>query len=621
VRSYLGTAIQALYYNDLAKANQLGTITGSPLRSWQFSDDLTPPAWAIFESGDHNTFLIVIAGTTNQDQWMANANFPPIISQEYGGAIHGAWLGIWQSMRASIRAALPNNLTGKRIVVTGHSFGAALATLAAVDYSKIVGAENTRLVTFASPRVGNFLGNFPALNRHWNMVNDGDLVTGMPPVSLTFMVPSRFEDFPVPSIPIPFSHVAPYQILDGEGSIWQTDQYVGNSILDPRNLTNPVAVHMMPGYLQRLIIANQADERPEFNPALLQINQAIANLPAVIPGNQNLQPSDYINSGDANSGLFPGGSSPISNSNINTIQSVVTTYEATLRRFTSHKDLLPENSMALFRATFIFDMPRRFGWSETYYNNKLSYNAVMDDAQALASKRRALLGDSPNQTNPSTLIPGSCKMKAIRISNDLVSGDAKNFAFGPNSGFSTNNAATACDVPQVALLLSLKHNEIISRSLHKRGIPDTLVVNGGQWQPTPQYTALLTEFCNELKNGSWCIKSSKSTDPKQTVTAATFSEGWTITTDGNHNLASGDYVRLTEMGTNSGLNGRWRVVVTSANTYRLIEGPPSETFSGFGPSQKQGTCLVPITDVQFIDVANRQTGLGFTSTAGANRRR
>lgn len=68
-----------------------------------------------------------------------------------------------------------------RIYFTGHSLGAALATLTA---SCLIGAgdENKHVYTFGSPRVGDsrFAGQLPA-DKHDRFVNCCDLVTRVPP--------------------------------------------------------------------------------------------------------------------------------------------------------------------------------------------------------------------------------------------------------------------------------------------------------------------------------------------------------------------------------------------------------------------------------------------------------
>ena len=75
-----------------------------------------------------------------------------------------------------------------RLIVTGHSLGAALATLAAGDIRKLKDPwylANTELYTYGSPRVGNealarFLSNQSPLS--YRVTSMHDLVPRLPPV-------------------------------------------------------------------------------------------------------------------------------------------------------------------------------------------------------------------------------------------------------------------------------------------------------------------------------------------------------------------------------------------------------------------------------------------------------
>lgn len=72
---------------------------------------------------------------------------------------HGYWKS-WMGIRDSVKAAVQQTLDaspGYRFVITGHSLGGALATLAAADFRKDSDdlANRTELFTFGSPRVGN----------------------------------------------------------------------------------------------------------------------------------------------------------------------------------------------------------------------------------------------------------------------------------------------------------------------------------------------------------------------------------------------------------------------------------------------------------------------------------
>ncbi|WP_156755649.1 lipase family protein [Actinokineospora pegani] len=71
---------------------------------------------------------------------------------------HRGFLSAYQRLRASVIATVETALARNRnatVYTTGHSLGAALATLCAVDLRASVRGPWPRLWTFASPRVGN----------------------------------------------------------------------------------------------------------------------------------------------------------------------------------------------------------------------------------------------------------------------------------------------------------------------------------------------------------------------------------------------------------------------------------------------------------------------------------
>jgi len=85
-----------------------------------------------------------------------------------------------------------------RVVVTGHSLGAALATLVASLH------KGARLYTFGSPRVGNAaFSEMISPERHWRYVDYVDLVTRVPS-------PSPFLDY---------VHVGSAHFIDADGEV------------------------------------------------------------------------------------------------------------------------------------------------------------------------------------------------------------------------------------------------------------------------------------------------------------------------------------------------------------------------------------------------------------------
>jgi len=95
-----------------------------------------------------------------------------------GGRVHRGFDRALQAIWSAVAPAIP---TGARILVTGHSLGAALATLAALRL------RGSILFTFGSPCVGDaaFAGR-PDHPPHERWVDCSDLVTRIPPATLGY---------------------------------------------------------------------------------------------------------------------------------------------------------------------------------------------------------------------------------------------------------------------------------------------------------------------------------------------------------------------------------------------------------------------------------------------------
>ena len=127
--------------------------------------------------------------------WIANFNFLPEEWQQ-GGKVHRGFKAaldeVWEELEKYISNL--NNIK-RKIWMTGHSLGAALATLAADRYRNVKG-----LYTYGSPRVGDkdFKKNF-RMNT-CRFVNNNDIVTKVPPAGM-------------------YRHVGELRHIDGDGVI------------------------------------------------------------------------------------------------------------------------------------------------------------------------------------------------------------------------------------------------------------------------------------------------------------------------------------------------------------------------------------------------------------------
>jgi hypothetical protein len=96
------------------------------------------------------------------------------------GCVHSGFLGCANALHGALQEWLDHTAKQRsRLLVTGHSLGAALATLAAARWPE------AELITLGSPRVGDraFAAAYAA--RRWRRIVDNhDLVTTVPPEGL-----------------------------------------------------------------------------------------------------------------------------------------------------------------------------------------------------------------------------------------------------------------------------------------------------------------------------------------------------------------------------------------------------------------------------------------------------
>jgi hypothetical protein len=136
-----------------------------------------------------DTFVIVAFRGTQPDQWkdIFTDIKLPLTPHRAGTRVHAGFLESLQGVWPSLRPRLDELGRTRSVWFTGHSLGAALATLAADLFEPARG-----VCTFGSPRVGDtaFAAAFDARFGPCSLryVNDADIVTHVPPP-----LPSRYK--------------------------------------------------------------------------------------------------------------------------------------------------------------------------------------------------------------------------------------------------------------------------------------------------------------------------------------------------------------------------------------------------------------------------------------------
>jgi triacylglycerol lipase len=172
-----------------------------------------------FLAGGDEMILLAFRGTEPAmlKDWMADMDVEPV--GFLGGEVHLGFLRALRAVWSDVTAGIAALQTGAQSLwLTGHSLGAALATLAAARLRIEAGTPLNGLYTFGSPRVGNgdFTSRFDQVLKvqTFRYVNNADVVT---------RVPNR--------VPFGYRHVGTFLYFDEHGDI-ETDEHWWNRFLN-----------------------------------------------------------------------------------------------------------------------------------------------------------------------------------------------------------------------------------------------------------------------------------------------------------------------------------------------------------------------------------------------------
>jgi predicted lipase len=170
------------------------------VRTIQMSDFIVEPKGVpqfygfVARGGQPEEQVIAIRGTADIIEWWDNLHFLPVSfdpTVNGGGNVAEGFYDIYKTLSTMDPAdsgAAPTNLfdhldPAVPIVVTGHSLGAALATLLVADMSANRQNLHPEAWTFASPKVGdaNFAGTYNAHTTiSWRIYNVRDIIPRVP---------------------------------------------------------------------------------------------------------------------------------------------------------------------------------------------------------------------------------------------------------------------------------------------------------------------------------------------------------------------------------------------------------------------------------------------------------
>lgn len=142
----------------------------------------------IAESSD--SIIVAFKGTDSDSDIIADLEFLqiPFFYVKAGGKTHVGFTLVYISCRDQIIDALKLLSPGKTLYITGHSVGAALATLSTFDIASNTGFKQPVMYNFASPRAGDLTFANTYNNKIKNserIVNIYDVIPMLPPEQIT----------------------------------------------------------------------------------------------------------------------------------------------------------------------------------------------------------------------------------------------------------------------------------------------------------------------------------------------------------------------------------------------------------------------------------------------------
>jgi V8-like Glu-specific endopeptidase len=171
---------------SLALASRLAYESAAAIRAtthglWQLQECqfIEADDTQCFVAATPQAILVSFRGTESVGDWLANLNVASR-TRPYG-VVHRGFLGAFQAVEGQLLAVLEAS-PNRSLLLTGHSLGGALATIAAAEWHQ---RFNVRwIMTYGQPAVGR--SNFEQFMQRYDasffrFVNDDDVVPRVPP--------------------------------------------------------------------------------------------------------------------------------------------------------------------------------------------------------------------------------------------------------------------------------------------------------------------------------------------------------------------------------------------------------------------------------------------------------
>lgn len=271
-----------------------------------------------------------------------------------------------------------------------------------------------------------------------------------------------------------------------------------------------------------------------------------------------------------------------------------------------------------YRASMLF-FQQGYGWSETWFRQQTTagpdFSTSIAALQALISARAGIMGNT-------TYINGG-RLSCEQFFRDVV---LVNYAGTGNSG--TVGALGISDAPATCLLS--KHNptsiNVPSSIRPLRGLPDSMVTNGGLFVPTAGFNAAYSAYKASITAGGWGWMGASQRTPGivQNVTQTVGLQTATLTLRAPLNplppLNVPIYLSVSGVQGASQINGRRRYTTPDGQIFVTLDRLLVSAYVAGGKALYSGKSFILDAGTgQFTRVAERKPGKPFYLSAGRKR--
>lgn len=261
--------------------------------------------------------------------------------------------------------------------------------------------------------------------------------------------------------------------------------------------------------------------------------------------------------------------------------------------------------MPMYRVSYFFQQGA-FGWSESIHNLQTSLSAVTAEAGALRDARIAML-------------PPSCTLSYIRISDDLVFRDSVLINENPSSP--GTRAIEDSEPPFTAALCRIFASPTVRRSIYLRPVSSQEGINGDRKIDSTGWLSAFNPWRSLLVSEStgWAIKYKAVAPVGFLVNGFTVSDKRLTVQAPGATFAIGQRIQLRGFKSVSKVDGQYRVTaIPSAANFTLdpLLAVDDPEVTQYGAAFDFAPQLAKITGVNPIRVTSRKTGRPFDSPRG-----